>query len=194
MRVERAMGNQFQLHVEIDKPRWRWHISKSTGNQCTEEEAQLAKTKSNCIFQKKTISFARMAHASPTVPPQLAASWNLLLDASVGAAPNLGCSKSPKTCRRLWQREDRDASIIRNRMMDVSDIMVRADCRVVEVSGTVCTQRLDLSEYTVNTLSVVLQWMPQGRVIPYAENIFREGRIFCVCMPEWHILVEHQPV
>jgi len=42
-------------------------------------------------------------------------------------------------------------------MMDVSDIMVRADCRVVEVSGTVCTQRLDLSEYTVNTLSVVLQ-------------------------------------
>lgn len=42
-------------------------------------------------------------------------------------------------------------------MMDVSDTTVRADCRVVEVSGTVCMQRLDLSEYTVNILSVVLQ-------------------------------------
>lgn len=96
LRVEKAMGNQLQLHLEIDKPGWRENISKSKRNQCTEEEAKLAKTKSNCIFQKKTISFACMAHASPTVPPQLAASRNLLLDASVGAAPNPGAVSHPR--------------------------------------------------------------------------------------------------
>lgn len=50
-----------------------------------------------------------------------------------------------------------DADIIRNRMTDVLDIMECVDSVVVQVSGIMCTQCLDLSPYAVNILSIVSQ-------------------------------------
>lgn len=41
------------------------------------------------------------------------------------------CNKSSKTCRRFLQRDYMDADIIRNRMIDVSDIMEHADFMMV---------------------------------------------------------------
>lgn len=114
-----------------------WGKSELCSTQGQRRGGKVCKDKkSKCAFQKKTISQLCMH-------PWLVAQLKYVGDAwewvsittnkthSTKSSHSPGCNKSSQTGRRFRQRDYMDADVIRNRMIDVFDIMEHVDFMMV---------------------------------------------------------------